>query len=183
MIEQYIGTLTLRNLETAFAAESKARNKYTYFAGIAKKEGFNTLSDLFIETANNEKEHAEVWYKELFGLGDTKKCLQLAADSEALEWSDMYKKFAKEAEDEGLFDIAEKFRMVAEIERRHERRFRECLEDLKNNQLYEKSSVRIWQCSNCGHIEIGFMAPEECPVCYHAQGYFKLCDDCKEEKE
>lgn len=183
MLEKYIGTATLRNLENAFATESKARNKYTYFASVAKKEGLNVIADLFLETANNEKEHAEIWYKELFGLGDTQKCLKLSADAEEVEWTEMYKKYAREAEEEGLYDIAEKFRLVAEIERRHEKRFRDCLVSLKENQMFEKSSIRIWQCTNCGHIEIGFMAPEECPVCYHAKGYFKICDDECETEE
>ena len=170
----YAGTQTEKNLETAFAGESQARNKYTYFASVAKKEGYEQMAALFLKTADNEKEHAKMWFKELNGLGDTKDNLKAAADGENYEWTDMYEGFAKTAEAEGFPELAAKFRMVAAIEKHHEERYRTLLHNLETAQVFEKSEVKVWECRNCGHIVVGIKAPEVCPVCAHPQAYFEV---------
>lgn len=171
---KYAGTQTEKNLQTAFAGESQARNKYTYFASVAKKEGYEQISALFTKTAENEKEHAKMWFKELNGLGDTIENLNSAADGENYEWTDMYDNFAKTADKEGFHDLAEKFRGVAEIEKHHEERYRALLQNVKTKQVFKKSSVKVWECRNCGHIVVGTKAPEICPVCSHPQSYFEI---------
>ena len=170
----YAGTQTEKNLEAAFAGESQARNKYTYFASKAKKEGFEQIAALFLATADNEKEHAKMWFKELNGIGDTAHNLAAAADGENYEWTDMYAGFAKTAEEEGFPELAKKFRMVGEIEKRHEERYRALLHNVETRQVFEKSEVKVWECRNCGHIVVGTKAPEVCPVCAHPQSYFEL---------
>ena len=170
----YAGTQTEKNLEAAFAGESQARNKYTYFASVAKKEGYEQMAALFLKTADNEKEHAKMWFKELNGLGDTPANLQAAADGENYEWTDMYEDFAKTAEAEGFTALAAKFRMVAAIEKHHEERYRALLKNIETAQVFEKSEVKVWECRNCGHIVVGTKAPEVCPVCAHPQSYFEV---------
>ena len=170
----YAGTQTEKNLETAFAGESQARNKYTYFASVAKKEGYEQMAALFLKTADNEKEHAKMWFKELNGLGDTADNLLSAAEGENYEWTDMYDGFAKTAEAEGFPELADKFRMVAAIEKHHEERYRTLLHNLETAQVFEKSEVKVWECRNCGHIVVGIKAPEVCPVCAHPQAYFEV---------
>ena len=170
----YAGTQTEKNLETAFAGESQARNKYTYFASVAKKEGYEQMAALFLKTADNEKEHAKMWFKELNGLGDTADNLLSAAEGENYEWTDMYDGFAKTAEAEGFPVLAAKFRMVAAIEKHHEERYRTLLHNLETAQVFEKSEVKVWECRNCGHIVVGIKAPEVCPVCAHPQAYFEV---------
>ena len=170
----YAGTQTEKNLETAFAGESQARNKYTYFASVAKKEGYEQMAALFLKTADNEKEHAKMWFKELNGLGDTADNLLSAAEGENYEWTDMYDGFAKTAEAEGFPELAAKFRMVAAIEKHHEERYRALLHNLETAQVFEKSEVKVWECRNCGHIVVGTKAPEVCPVCAHPQAYFEV---------
>ncbi len=170
----YAGTQTEKNLETAFAGESQARNKYTYFASVAKKEGYEQMAALFLKTADNEKEHAKMWFKELNGLGDTADNLLSAAEGENYEWTDMYDGFAKTAEAEGFPELAAKFRMVAAIEKHHEERYRKLLHNLETAQVFEKSEVKVWECRNCGHIVVGIKAPEVCPVCAHPQAYFEV---------
>ena len=170
----YAGTQTEKNLETAFAGESQARNKYTYFASVAKKEGYEQMAALFLKTADNEKEHAKMWFKELNGLGDTADNLLSAAEGENYEWTDMYDGFAKTAEAEGFPELAAKFRMVAAIEKHHEERYRTLLHNLETAQVFEKSEVKVWECRNCGHIVVGIKAPEVCPVCAHPQAYFEV---------
>ena len=170
----YAGTQTEKNLETAFAGESQARNKYTYFASVAKKEGYEQMAALFLKTADNEKEHAKIWFKELNGLGDTADNLLSAAEGENYEWTDMYDGFAKTAEAEGFPELAAKFRMVAAIEKHHEERYRTLLYNLETAQVFEKSEVKVWECRNCGHIVVGIKAPEVCPVCAHPQAYFEV---------
>ena len=170
----YAGTQTEKNLETAFAGESQARNKYTYFASVAKKEGYEQMAALFLKTADNEKEHAKIWFKELNGLGDTADNLLSAAEGENYEWTDMYDGFAKTAEAEGFPELAAKFRMVAAIEKHHEERYRTLLHNLETAQVFEKSEVKVWECRNCGHIVVGFKAPEVCPVCAHPQAFFEV---------
>ena len=170
----YAGTQTEKNLETAFAGESQARNKYTYFASVAKKEGYEQMAALFLKTADNEKEHAKMWFKELNGLGDTADNLLSAAEGENYEWTDMYDGFAKTAEAEGFPELAAKFRMVAAIEKHHEERYRKLLHNLETAQVFEKSEVKVWECRNCGHIVVGTKAPEVCPVCAHPQTYFEV---------
>ncbi|WP_036608664.1 rubrerythrin [Oribacterium sp. P6A1] len=170
----YEGTQTAKNLEIAFAGESEARNKYTYFASKAKKEGFEQIAALFLKTAENEKEHAKLWYKELYGIGDTAENLETAANGENYEWTDMYDGFAKTADEEGFHELAEKFRGVAEIERHHEERYRALLNNVKAKQVFEKSEVKIWECRNCGHIVVGTKAPDICPVCDHPQSFFEV---------
>ena len=170
----YAGTQTEKNLEAAFAGESQARNKYTYFASVAKKEGYEQMSALFLKTADNEKEHAKMWFKELNGLGDTKDNLKEAADGENYEWTDMYEGFAKTAEAEGVTDLAAKFRMVAAIEKHHEERYRALLNNIETASVFEKSEVKVWECRNCGHIVVGTKAPEVCPVCAHPKAYFEV---------
>ena len=170
----YAGTQTEKNLEAAFAGESQARNKYTYFASVAKKEGYEQMSALFLKTADNEKEHAKMWFKELNGLGDTKENLKEAADGENYEWTDMYEGFAKTAEEEGFTELAAKFRMVAAIEKHHEERYRALLNNIETASVFEKSEVKVWECRNCGHIVVGTKAPEVCPVCAHPKAYFEV---------
>ena len=171
---KYSGTQTEKNLQEAFAGESQARNKYTYFASVAKKEGYEQMSALFLKTADNEKEHAKMWFKELAGLGDTKSNLADAADGENYEWTDMYDGFAKTAEEEGFPELAAKFRAVGEIEKHHEERYRALLKNIETAQVFEKSEVKVWECRNCGHIVVGTKAPEVCPVCNHPQSFFEI---------
>ncbi|MCI6677272.1 MAG: [FeFe] hydrogenase, group A [Clostridiales bacterium] len=170
----YAGTQTEKNLMAAFAGESEARNKYTYFASVAKKEGYEQISSLFLKTADNEKEHAKLWFKELKGIGDTKENLKAAADGENYEWTDMYEGFAKTAEEEGFTELAKKFRLVAAIEKHHEERYRALLKNVETAAVFEKSEVKVWECRNCGHIVVGTKAPEECPTCKHPQSYFEI---------
>ena len=174
MANKYAGTQTEKNLETAFAAESQARNKYTYFASKAKKEGYEQIAALFLETADNEKEHAQLWFKELEGIGDTAQNLAAAAAGENYEWTDMYDGFAKTADEEGFHELAAKFRGVAAIEKRHEERYRALLKNVETAQVFERSEVKVWECRNCGHIVVGTKAPEICPVCAHSQAYFEI---------
>lgn len=177
MATKYSGTQTEKNLEAAFAGESQARNKYTYFASKAKKEGFEQIAAIFLETADNEKEHAKLWFKELNGIGDTAKNLAAAAEGENYEWTDMYAGFAKTAEEEGFPELAEKFRGVAAIEKRHEERYRALLHNVETAEVFKRSEVKVWECRNCGHIVVGTEAPEICPVCAHPQAYFELHKD------
>ena len=158
----------------AFAGESQARNKYTYFASVAKKQGFEQIAALFLKTAENEKEHAKLWFKELSGIGDTAENLQAAAEGENYEWTDMYDGFAKVAEEEGFSELAEKFRLVAAIEKSHEERYRTLLKNIEAAEVFKKSSVKVWECRNCGHIVVGEKAPEVCPTCNHPQSYFEI---------
>lgn len=174
MANKYTGTKTEKNLQEAFSGESQARNKYTYFASVAKKEGYEQIAALFLKTADNEKEHAKMWFKELMGIGDTKANLGAAADGENYEWTDMYAGFAKEAREEGFDEIADLFLMVAAIEKEHEERYRTLLLNVKNEMVFSKDGDAIWQCSNCGHIVIGQKAPDVCPVCKHPQAYFQM---------
>ncbi len=171
---KYAGTQTEKNLQAAFAGESQARNKYTYFASVAKKEGYEQISAIFTKTAENEKEHAKMWFKELKGIGSTAQNLEAAAEGENYEWTDMYDGFAKTAEEEGFKELAEKFRAVAAIEKAHEERYRALLKNVETATVFEKSEVKVWECRNCGHIVVGTKAPEVCPVCDHAQSYFEL---------
>ena len=174
MANKYAGTQTEKNLEAAFAGESQARNKYTYFASKAKKEGYEQIAALFLKTADNEKEHAKMWFKELDGIGDTAQNLAAAAAGENFEWTDMYDGFAKTAEDEGFSELAEKFRLVAAIEKEHEERYRALLKNVETAQVFEKSEIKVWECRNCGHIAVGPKAPLVCPTCAHPQSYFEL---------
>ena len=174
MANKYSGTQTEKNLEAAFAGESQARNKYTYFASVAKKEGYEQISALFLKTADNEKEHAKMWFKELGGIGNTIANLNAAADGENFEWTDMYDGFAKTAEEEGFEELAAKCRMVAAIEKSHEERYRALLKNVETAQVFEKSEVKVWECRNCGHIVVGTKAPDICPVCAHPQAYFEV---------
>lgn len=173
-MSKYAGTQTEKNLQAAFAGESQARNKYTYFASVAKKEGYEQISSLFLKTADNEKEHAKMWFKELSGIGSTAENLAAAADGENYEWTDMYEDFAKTAEAEGFHDLAVKFRLVGEIEKHHEERYRALLKNVETAAVFEKSEVKIWECRNCGHIVVGTKAPEVCLVCAHPQSYFEV---------
>ena len=173
---RYAGTKTEQNLLAAFAGESQARNKYTYFASKAKKEGFEQIAALFLKTADNEKEHAKLWFKELEGIGSTAENLAAAADGENYEWTDMYEGFAKTAEEEGFPELAAKFRGVAAIEKQHEERYRALLKNVEARQVFEKSEVKVWECRNCGHIVVGTKAPEVCPVCAHPQSYFEILE-------
>lgn len=168
------GTKTEKNLQEAFTGESQARNKYTYFASVAKKEGYEQIADIFLKTAENEKEHAKLWYKALNGIGTTSENLLHAAMGENYEWTDMYDRMAKEADEEGFYDIAELFRYVAEIEKKHEERFRRLLQNVEIRKVFEKTGIMIWECRNCGHMVIGKEAPEVCPVCAHPQAYFEV---------
>ena len=174
MGNKYAGTQTEKNLMEAFSGESQARNKYTYFASKAKKEGFEQISSLFLKTADNEKEHAKMWFKELEGIGNTAENLAAAAEGENYEWTDMYDGFAKTAEAEGFPELAEKFRMVAAIEKAHEERYRALLHNVEAQEVFAKSEVKVWECRNCGHIVVGEQAPEVCPVCAHPQAYFEV---------
>ncbi len=171
---KYAGTQTEKNLEAAFAGESQARNKYTYFASVAKKEGYEQMSALFLKTADNEKEHAKMWFKELQGIGSTPENLKAAAEGENYEWTDMYAGFADTADAEGFHDLAAKFRMVAAIEKSHEERYRALLNNIETAQVFEKSEVKVWECRNCGHICVGTKAPEVCPVCAHPRSFFEV---------
>ena len=174
---KYEGTQTEKNLQAAFAGESQARNKYTYFASVAKKEGYEQISSLFLKTAENEKEHAKMWFKELSGIGDTKDNLKAAAEGENFEWTDMYEDFAKTAEAEGFKELAAKFRMVGAIEKAHEERYRALLNNVETSKVFEKSEVKVWECRNCGHICVGTKAPAVCPVCAHPQSYFEVREE------
>ena len=177
MANKYQGTKTEQNLLSAFAGESQARNKYTYFASKAKKEGYEQISALFLKTAENEKEHAKLWFKELDGIGDTEANLLAAAEGENFEWTDMYEGFAKTAEEEGFTELAKKFRGVAAIEKRHEERYRALLKNVETAEVFKKSTVKVWECRNCGHIVVGTEAPEKCPVCDHPQAYFEISEE------
>ena len=174
MANKYAGTKTEKNLWEAFAGESQARNKYTYFASVAKKAGYEQIADLFLKTADNEKEHAKLWFKELGELGDTATNLLHAAEGENFEWTDMYDRMAQEAEEEGFTALAAKFRGVAAIEKSHEERYRARLNNVETKQVFEKAGVQVWECRNCGHIVVGVAAPEVCPVCAHPQAYFEI---------
>ena len=174
MANKYAGTKTEQNLLAAFAGESGARNKYTYFASKAKKEGFEQISALFLRTADNEKEHAKMWLKELNGIGSTAENLLHAAEGENYEWTDMYDGFAKTAEEEGFLELAAKFRLVAAIEKHHEERYRALLKNVETAQVIEKSEDKVWECRNCGHIVVGTAAPEICPTCDHPKAYFEV---------
>ena len=174
---KYAGTQTEKNLEAAFAGESQARNKYTYFASVAKKEGYEQIAALFLKTADNEKEHAKMWFKELNGIGDTKENLAAAAEGENYEWTDMYENFAKTAEAEGFPVLAAKFRLVGAIEKHHEERYRALLKNVETASVFEKSEVKVWECRNCGHIVVGTKAPEVCPTCNHPQSYFEIHEE------
>ena len=176
-MSKYSGTQTEKNLQAAFSGESQARNKYTYFASKAKKEGFEQIADIFLKTADNEKEHAKLWFKELSGIGDTAENLVAAANGENYEWTDMYKEFAETAEKEGFPELAAKFRGVAAIEKRHEERYRALLKNVETATVFKKSSVKVWECRNCGHIVVGENAPDICPVCAHPQAYFEISAD------
>lgn len=172
---KYSGTQTEKNLQAAFAGESQARNKYTYYASRAKKDGFEQIAAIFQQTADNEKEHAKLWFKELHdGMPSTPENLLDAAEGENYEWTDMYDNFAKTAEEEGFKELAAKFRLVAAIEKRHEERYRALLKNIEMAQVFEKSEVKVWECRNCGHIVVGTKAPELCPTCAHPQSYFEV---------
>ena len=168
------GTKTEKNLMTAFAGESQARNKYTYFASVAKKEGYEQISALFAKTAENEKEHAKLWFKALGELGNTVENLKHAAEGENYEWTDMYATFAKEAEEEGFPELAAQFRGVAAIEKAHEERYRALLKNIEMQAVFEKAGETMWECRNCGHLVIGKKAPDVCPVCNHPKSYFEV---------
>ena len=174
MANKYEGTKTFENLQAAFAGESGARNKYTYWASVAKKEGYEQISALFLKTAENEKEHAKMWLKELDGIGTTAENLLAAAEGENYEWTDMYEGFAKTAEEEGFPELAYKFRAVGQIEKHHEERFKKLLNNIEDKLVFTKDEDAIWICRNCGHVVVGKSAPEVCPVCNHPQSYFEL---------
>ncbi len=175
-MSKYAGTQTEKNLEAAFAGESQARNKYTYYASRAKKDGYEQIAALFLKTADNEKEHAKMWFKELHdgAVPDTVTNLNDAADGENYEWTDMYEGFAKTAEAEGFKELAAKFRLVADIEKHHEERYRALLKNVETQEVFQKSEVKVWECRNCGHIVVGTKAPQLCPVCAHPQSYFEV---------
>ena len=174
MANKYSGTQTEKNLMEAFSGESQARNKYTYFASVAKKQGFEQIAALFLKTADNEKEHAKMWFKELEGIGDTAENLKATAEGENYEWTDMYEGFAKTAEEEGFVELAARFRLVAAVEKHHEERYRALLKNVETLSVFEKSDVKVWECRNCGHIIVGTKAPEVCPTCNHPQSYFEV---------
>ena len=174
MANKYAGTQTEKNLMAAFAGESEARNKYTYFASKAKKDGYEQIAALFLKPADNEKEHAKLWFKELHGIGDTAAHLRSAAEGENYEWTDMYDGFAKTADEEGFPALAAKFRMVAAIEKHHEERYRALLKNVETAEVFAKSEVTVWECRNCGHIVVGTKAPELCPTCAHPKSYFEV---------
>ena len=173
-MSKYAGTQTEKNLMAAFSGESEARNKYTYFASKAKKEGYEQIAALFLKTAENEKEHAKLWFKELDGLNDTEANLKAAAEGENYECTDMYAGFAETAEKEGFTELAAKFRLVAAIEKSHEERYRALLKNIETCEVFKKSSVKIWECRNCGHLVVGEAAPEICPTCAHPKAYFEI---------
>ena len=168
------GSKTEQNLMTAFAGESQARNKYTFYASKAKKDGYEQIASIFEETAQNEKEHAKMWFKELNGIGNTAENLAAAAEGENYEWTDMYEGFAKTAEEEGFPELAAKFRKVGEIEKHHEERYRALLHNVEMQEVFAKSEVKVWECRNCGHIVVGEKAPDVCPACNHPQAYFEV---------
>ena len=172
---KYTGTQTEKNLLAAFAGESEARNKYTYFASVAKKQGYEQIAALFLKTAENEKEHAKLWLKELQGIGSTAENLLAAAEGENYEWTDMYEGFAKTAEEEDFADLARRFRLIAAIEKHHEERYRALLHNVEAAEVFAKSDVKVWECRNCGHIVVGTAAPDVCPACNHPQSYFEIC--------
>ena len=173
-MNKYAGTQSEKNLMTAFAGESEARNKYTFFASVAKKQGFEQIAALFLKTADNEKEHAKLWFKELNGIGDTADNLKAAAAGENYEWTDMYDSFAKTAEEEGFPELAARFRLGGAIEKHHEERYRALLHNIETAEVFAKSEVKVWECRNCGHIVVGTQAPEVCPTCNHPQSYFEV---------
>ena len=173
-MSKYAGTQTEKNLRTAFAGESQARNKYTYFSAVAEKEGLSKIAEIFKKTASNEEQHAKMWLTELGEINSTKENLAAAADGENYEWTDMYEGFAKTAEEEGFPELAQKFRAVGEIEKHHEERYRALLSNVEAQEVFKKSSVKVWECRNCGHIVVGTEAPEVCPVCAHPQSYFEI---------
>ena len=173
-MNKYAGTQSEKNLMTAFAGESEARNKYTFFASVAKKQGFEQIAALFLKTADNEKEHAKLWFKELNGIGDTADNLKAAAAGENYEWTDMYDSFAKTAEEEGFPELAARFRLVGAIEKHHEERYRALRHNIEMAEVFAKSEVKVWECRNCGHIVVGTQAPEVCPTCNHPQSYFEV---------
>ena len=174
---KYAGTQTEKNLMAAFAGESEARNKYTYFASKAKKEGYEQIAALFLKTADNEKEHAKLWFKELNGIGDTAENLLSAAEGENYEWTDMYDGFAKTADEEGFHELAQRFRLVAAIEKHPEARYRALLHNVEMAEVFAKSEVKVWECRNCGHIVVGTAAPEVCPTCDHPQSFFEVHEE------
>ena len=177
MSNKYAGTKTEKNLWEAFAGESQARNKYTYFASVAKKAGYEQIAALFLKTADNEKEHAKLWFKELGELGTTEENLLHAAEGENFEWTDMYERMAREAEEEGFPELAARFRGVGAIEKAHEERYRKLLKNVEEKAVFEKSGVKVWECRNCGHIVVGTKAPEVCPICNHPQAYFEVHEE------
>ena len=177
MTNKYAGTKTEKNLREAFAGESQARNKYTYFASVANKAGYEQIAALFLKTAENEKEHAKLWFKALGELGDTEANLKAAAEGENYEWTDMYDRMAQEADEEGFHELAEQFRGVGAIEKHHEERYRKLLANVEEKKVFEKSGVTVWECRNCGHIVIGTKAPDVCPVCKHPQSYFEVHEE------
>ena len=177
MTNKYAGTKTEKNLREAFAGESQARNKYTYFASVAKKAGYEQIAALFLKTAENEKDHAKLWFKALGELGDTEANLKAAAEGENYEWTDMYERMAQEADEEGFHELAEQFRGVGAIEKHHEERYRKLLANVEEKKVFEKSGVTVWECRNCGHIVIGTKAPDVCPVCKHPQSYFEVHEE------
>lgn len=177
MTNKYAGTKTEKNLREAFAGESQARNKYTYFASVAKKAGYEQIAALFLKTAENEKEHAKLWFKALGELGGTEANLKAAAEGENYEWTDMYDRMAQEADEEGFHELAEQFRGVGAIEKHHEERYRKLLANVEEKKVFEKSGVTVWECRNCGHIVIGTKAPDVCPVCKHPQSYFEVHEE------
>ena len=171
---KYAGTQTEKNLRTAFSGESEARNKYTFFASVARKQGFEQIAALFLKTAENEKEHAKLWFRELNGIGSTAENLLSAANGENYEWTDMYEGFAKTAEEEGFPELAQRFRLVGAVEKHHEERYRALLRNVEMDEVFAKSEVKVWECRNCGHIVVGTKAPDVCPVCNHPQAYFEI---------
>ncbi len=171
---KYAGTQTEKNLRAAFSGESEARNKYTFFASVARKQGFEQIAALFLKTAENEKEHAKLWFRELNGIGTTAENLLSAANGENYEWTDMYEGFAKTAEEEGFPELAQRFRLVGQIEKHHEERYRALLRNVEMDEVFAKSEVKVWECRNCGHIVVGMTAPDICPVCSHPQSYFEI---------
>ncbi|MCR5668964.1 MAG: rubrerythrin family protein [Lachnospiraceae bacterium] len=177
MSNKYAGTKTEKNLLEAFAGESQARNKYTYFASVAKKAGYEQIAAMFLKTADNEKEHAKLWFKHLGMLGDTPANLKAAAEGENYEWTDMYERMAKDAEEEGFADLAKQFRAVGAIEKMHEERYRKLLHNVEAMEVFKKSGVTMWECRNCGHVVVGTEAPDVCPVCYHPQSYFEVREE------
>ena len=176
-MSKYAGTQTEKNLAAAFAGESQATNKYTYFASVAKKEGFEQIAEIFRKTSANEQYHAKMWFRELEGIGDTTENLAAAAEGENFEWTDMYEGFARTAEEEGFPELARRFRLVAAIEKRHEERYRALLHNVEAQEVFEKSEVKVWECRNCGHIVVGTKAPEVCPTCNHPQSYFEIREE------